>query len=147
MLHSAPPPLPKLSSLAFAELQGKLADASDVLEPLKAKRDFTLAAMHALACFHKRSPRPDMSEIESLDIAAEMAVETASDVALLHAAYVLLHCQMPQVCNLVRAHVCDCKAIFWRTGRIVRPQKEEKGTTKHCTSKNLMRVSITFIAQ
>jgi ATP-dependent protease HslVU (ClpYQ) peptidase subunit len=64
---------------------------------LKAKRDFALAATHALACFHKRTTRPDAGEVESLDIAAEMAVETASDVSLLHAACVLLHCQLPQV--------------------------------------------------
>ena len=84
-----------------------------MLEPLKAKRDFTLAATHALACFHKRSPRPDMSEIESLDIAAEMAVETASDVALLHAACVLLHCQKPQVCmNFNGPHVIFLKPLF-----------------------------------
>jgi len=55
--------------------QGKLSEAVDALEPLRTKRDFALAAVHAMATFHRRAPRRDDSELESLEVAAEMAGE------------------------------------------------------------------------
>ena len=72
--------------------QGKLSDCAEALEPLRTKRDFTLAATHTLAFFHKRAARRDDREVESLEIAAEMALETAGDAGLYNAASVLAQC-------------------------------------------------------
>jgi hypothetical protein len=73
------------------QARGSQGDVFQSLESLRSKRDFALAAVHALRFFHRRQARPDDGEIESLDIAAEMTIETANDIALFNAANLLLH--------------------------------------------------------
>mmetsp|Transcript_27274 Transcript_27274/g.32234 ORF Transcript_27274/g.32234 Transcript_27274/m.32234 type:complete len:1320 (+) Transcript_27274:65-4024(+) len=71
--------------------RGSQGDVFQSLESLRNKRDYALAAVHALRFFHRRQARRDEGEIESLDIAAEMTIETANDIALFNAANLLLH--------------------------------------------------------
>uniref|UniRef100_A0A7S2R6W5 Tetratricopeptide repeat-containing protein n=1 Tax=Rhizochromulina marina TaxID=1034831 RepID=A0A7S2R6W5_9STRA len=77
---------------AFAKANnGMLSDALEMFERLRGKRGYELACLHALLFFYRTQKREDLQTIEGLTLAAEMAVETASDACLLNSAHVLWH--------------------------------------------------------